>query len=93
MQITVSESSNSELLQGVRGAGTAFGVVTEVTFQLYVAPQKKLPQHPVCAAVMLPYYLWSLFGDLAVAAATAALRMSSGLLSACHLIMQCCVRV
>ena len=35
VQVSISEEENSELLQGLRGAGTSFGVVTGVTFKLY----------------------------------------------------------
>ncbi len=35
LQIEISSSVNSELLAGLRGAGTVFGVVTEITFQLF----------------------------------------------------------
>ncbi len=35
VQIEVSSSVNPELLAGLRGAGTVFGVITEITFQLF----------------------------------------------------------
>jgi len=35
LQITVSRTQNHELLRGLKGAGTVFGIVTEVTFQLF----------------------------------------------------------
>ena len=34
-QIEVSSSVNPDLLAGLRGAGTVFGVVTEITLQLF----------------------------------------------------------
>ena len=35
VQIEISSSVNPELLAGLQGAGTVFGVVTEITFQLF----------------------------------------------------------
>jgi len=35
LQIEISNSINPDLLAGLRGAGTVFGVVTEITFQLF----------------------------------------------------------
>ena len=35
VQIEVSSTENTELLEGLKGAGTALGIVTEMTFQLY----------------------------------------------------------
>ena len=35
LQITIFETQNHELLRGLKGAGTVFGIVTEVTFQLF----------------------------------------------------------
>ena len=42
MQVELSQSSHPELLQGIGGAGAAFGVVTELTFTL-------------CARLLGPY--------------------------------------
>ena len=35
MQISVTSAEHHELLEGLRGAGTVFGVVTELTLQLF----------------------------------------------------------
>lgn len=35
LQIIVSKTQNHELLRGLKGAGAVFGIVTEVTFQLF----------------------------------------------------------
>ena len=47
VQISISEDENSGLLPGLRGAGTSFGIVTEVTFKLYVPCCHSLP-HSEC---------------------------------------------
>ena len=40
LQVAVSSSSYPELLAGIRGAGTVFGIVTELTFQLFKITSK-----------------------------------------------------
>ncbi len=35
LQIEISSSVNPELVAGLQGAGTVFGIVTEITFQLF----------------------------------------------------------
>ena len=35
MQVAVSDAAHPELMAAIRGAGTVFGIVTELTFRLF----------------------------------------------------------